>query len=197
MRGTSQAFATERDMKTEVTNLKREIFSLAQFVLLVCLCVTQDAVADTLIVSRDGKEVSLVGEFLFEARDKSILFEGTDGQLHVFTSEQIVDLKKEIEVSPSMDHKALGASLLKDLPKGFKVLHTENYVIAYQTEPAFAKWIAELYEKRLISEFEKFSKRKLRYELSDSKFPLAVVVFGSRPEYDLSLIHISEPTRPY
>ena len=168
-------------MKTEVTILKRCII---KFALLVCLCPTQSVMADTLTVTRDGKEVSLVGEFLFKAQDKSILFQSIDGQLHVFTSEQIVDLNKEIEVAPSMDQKQLGESLLKDLPTGFKVLHTENYVIAYQTEPAFAKWIAELYEKRLISEFEKFSKKKLRYELSDSKFPLAVVVFGSRPEYD-------------
>lgn len=141
--------------------------------------------ADTLIASRDGKEVSLTGELLFEALDKSILFETADGQLHVFAADNIVSVEKEA-APPAMKHEELAKSLLADpkLPQGMKTLATENYVIAYKTEVAFAKWIAKLYEKRLISEFEKFAKNKLQYKLNPAEFPLAIIVFGTRPEYD-------------
>lgn len=168
-------------MKKEVLKLKRMIAGVA---ILASLCFAFPTQADTLIVSRNGENESLTGEVLHEALDKSIVFETTDGQLHIFTAENIVEIKKELDDLPSMNHEELGRSLLADLPSGFKVLHTDNYVIAYKTELDYAKWIAKLYEKRLISEFEKFGKSKLRYPLTDSKFPLAIVVFGSRPEYD-------------
>lgn len=136
------------------------------------------------MISRDGEEVSIVGELLYKALDESILFESTDGQLHVFAADRIVAVNEDAEKLPAMDHDQLGESLLAELPDGFEILTTKNYVIAYKTEAAFAKWIEKLYERRLIPEFEKFAKSKLRYELSDSSFPLAVVVFGSRVEYD-------------
>ena len=152
----------------------------------IALWLVLPSLADTLVVSRDGKEVSIVGQHLYTALDESILFESTDGQLHVFTGEKIVSIEKDVEKLPPMNHEQLGESLLADpaMANGFKILTTENYVIAYKTEAAFAKWIEKLYEKRLIPEFEKFARSKLRYELTDSAFPLAIVVFGSRPEYE-------------
>lgn len=150
--------------------------------LLLLLCGI--SVADTLVVKRDGKQVTIEGEFLLDALDKSILFEATDGQLHIFTADQIVSLDEAVETLPAMDHEQLGKSLLEDLPDGCKILKTDHYVIAYQTEVAFAEWIRDLYEERLVSEFEKFAKKNLKYKLSQSRFPMAIVVFGSRPEYD-------------
>ena len=140
--------------------------------------------ADTLVVSRDDGEATIVGQLLYTAQDKSILFESTDGQLHVYSAEKIVSLEEDAEKLPSMNHKQLGESLLADLPDGFEILTTKNYVIAYKTESAYAKWIEQLYEKRLIPEFEKFARTKLRYKLAAVEFPLAVVVFGTRPEYE-------------
>ena len=150
----------------------------------IALWLVLPSLADTLKVTRDGEEVSIVGQLLYTALDESILFESTDGQLHVFAKEKIVSIEKDAEKLPPMNHEQLGESLLADLNGGFKILTTENYVIAYKTESAFAKWIGKLYEKRLISEFEKFAEKRLRYELTDSSFPLAIVVFGTRPEYE-------------
>jgi hypothetical protein len=170
-------------MKREFSQFKFAIAFFAMVVASYSMAPVKFACGDTLVVKKGGEEVSLVGEFLFEARDKSILFESTDGQLHVFESKEIVDLKKDIEITVPMNHEELGKSLLEELPNGFKLLQTDSYVIAYQTGPGFAKWIADLYEKRLVSKFEDFAKRKLKSRLSDPKFPMAVVVFGSKPEY--------------
>jgi len=142
------------------------------------------ASADKLVVKRDGQEETINGELLYTALDKSILFESTDGQLHIFIADQIVKMDEEVETLPTMDHEKLGKSLLADLPKGFKIHTTRNYVIAYRTEHEIAEWIEDLYEKRLFKEFGRFSKTKLKYGLDVSRFPLPVVVFGSRPEYD-------------
>ena len=143
--------------------------------------------ADTLIVKRDNTQVTIEGDFLMKAQDKSILFEGTDGQLHIFTADEIVDLKETSDELTPLNHEELGESLLAELPDGFKILQTDNYVIAYQTRSDFAEWIGDLYEKRLIDEFKKFAKG-LKYKLVDSRFPMAIVVFGSRPEYDRYVI---------
>ncbi|QEG23664.1 DUF1570 domain-containing protein [Mariniblastus fucicola] len=169
-------------MKQEFFRLKLRVITLA---IAVVVCAASSVVcADTLVIERDGEEVSIEGEFLLEARDKSILFEGTDGQLHIFTADRIVSLDKGVEKTPPMNHDELGQSLLADLPDGFRIHSTKNYVIAYKTELEFAQWIEDLYEKRLFKEFQKFGRTKLRNGLTDSRFPLAVVVFGSRPEYD-------------
>jgi len=93
-------------------NQELSIFKIIALALTLGLCAFQPAFSDTLVVEKDDEEVSLEGELLFKARDKSILFESTDGQLHVFTDEQIVSLEEDIEVTPSMDHLALGKSLL-------------------------------------------------------------------------------------
>ena len=149
-----------------------------------CFCTLASvATADTLIVKRDGKQVTIKGEFLLKALDESILFESTDGQLHIFNADEIVDLDKVDDALPPLDSDQLGESLLEDLPDGFKILKTKRYVIAYQTRSDFAQWIGDLYEKRLVKQFEKFSK-DVKYKLNDSRFPMAIVVFGSRPAYD-------------
>ena len=140
--------------------------------------------ADTVKVKRNGEQITIEGEFLIKAQDESVLFESTDGQLHIFTADEIVELKKADDKLPPLDSKQLGESLLADLPDGFKILETERYVIAYQTRSDFAKWIGDLYEKRLVKQFEKFANKGLKYKLDDPRFPMAIVVFGSRPEYD-------------
>lgn len=167
------------------------VFSLFQHVisgvgLLVCLIGLPCAVvADTLVVDRGaGQRETLVGEVVEEARDKSCLFQTTDGQLEIFAADQIIEKKIEIESVPAMSHRELAKSLLDELPKGFRVLRTKHYVIAYQTEVEYAQWIESLYERRLYKGFEVFARSKLkRYELTDPKFPLVAIVFSSKPEY--------------
>ncbi len=172
----------KQNMLKDSLRLFRKLIALS--VLLCTFCCVMSAQADTLVVLRDGKEVSLQGELLQEAQDKSILFQTTDGQLHIFEAGRIVTREPQIEIAPAMTHEEVGEALLAELPDRFKILQTEHYVIAYQTELAYAKWIGDLYEDRLFPEFKKFAKKKLKYKLKDSKFPLVAVVFGSKPAYE-------------
>lgn len=162
----------------------QRVFFCASF-LLVVGTVLPTAFADTLIVDRGlGKQETLIGEVVEEARDRSCLFQTTDGRLEIFSADQIIEKKIEIETVPAMSRKELASSLLNELPKGFRVLRTKHYVIAYQTEVEYARWVETLYQNRLYPSFEKFARAKLdRYDLADPEFPLVAIVFSSKPEY--------------
>ena len=72
---------------------------------------------------------------------------------------------------------------MEELPEGFKVYRTKHYLIAYQTERVYAKWLAQLYEGRLYKSFEGFWARKKNLPLTEPKYPLVVIVFKSKAEY--------------
>ena len=172
-------------------------FQQTPVALLVCFCLwiglpTWDACAsaDTLqikkpvAVDKANQLETLEGEVLIEAQDGSMLFQERDGRLRVLTSAEV--LTKTIEEIPSepMTKEELGEELLAELPEGFKIHTTEDYVIAYQTERAYAKWIGNLYQGRLKRNFKKFwSKRNFKLEVEEPKFPLVAIIFATRADY--------------
>ena len=75
--------------------------------------------------------------------------------------------------------------MLKELPEGFNIHTTDDYVIAYQTERAYAKWIGNLYQGRLNRHFNKFWRnRKFGLKVEPPKFPLVAVIYATRAEYN-------------
>lgn len=127
---------------------------------------------------------TLSGEVLIEAQDGSLLFQQSNGRLRIVTLEEVAS--KTIEDTPTkpLDKQAIGDRLLDELPDGFKIHTTEDYVIAYQTERSFAKWIGNLYQGRLKRGFKKFwSKRQFKTKVGEPKFPLVAVIFADRHQY--------------
>lgn len=143
--------------------------------------------ADEITIERSGKSIELSGSILIEAQDHSLLFEANDGQLWITKPEEIRVKQPSEEPAAPISQEALEAALLKELPNGFRVLKKKHYVIAYQTELAYAKWIAGLYESRLYPAFEKFWGRK-KVELTDEKYPLVIIIFANKPEYERYVI---------
>ena len=162
--------------------------------LLVLSGTGEQAAADTLqirkpVVTADDEtpkdELETVeGEVLIEALDGSMLFQEMDGKLRILTSSQVANKKLEAVPLKPMTKEQVGQSLLAELPEGFKIHMTDDYVIAYQTERAYAKWIGNLYQGPLKRGFRKFwGKRKFRLEVEDPKFPLVAVIFANREQY--------------
>ncbi len=153
----------------------------------------QQASADTLeirkpaVASNDGAPQQLEtvqGEVLIEAQDGSILFQEMDGALRILTKAEVAAKTIQDEPLPPMTKKQLGASLLADLPEGFKIHTTDDYVIAYQTGRAYAKWIGNLYQGPLNRGFKNFwGKRSFKLEVKEPKFPLVAVIFATREQY--------------
>lgn len=154
------------------------------FVVLAAALFTNSVSADNLRLSISGKQVDLEGEILLEGQDKSLYFLENNGKIWFVKPNQIIkksDVEKE---SPSATKKEIGKQLLKELPAGFRIYQTKHYVIAYQTELAYAKWVASLYESRLYRAFEIFWEKKQRVKIKDPEFPLVAIVFGSKSQYE-------------
>jgi hypothetical protein len=141
-----------------------------------------DVSADTIRIQRNGKTVDVEGEVLIEAQDESLLFQTRNGQLLIVKAEEIQE--KTLVDEPTQPYTAdeIGEQLLEELPDGFRIYKTDQYVIAYQTELQYAKWIGGLYEKRLYKAFRTFWKKK-KFDLEKPAFPFVAIVFKSKEEY--------------
>ena len=145
---------------------------------------TNHSFADELTIIKDGKEIQLSGQILIDQAD-GLFFQSRDGKLWLLKPDQIKNkVAQEVDPKPKSS-KEIGEQLLKELPAGFRIYETKHYVIAYQTELAYVKWVASLYEGRLYRAFDMFWEKKKRVSLSEPKFPLVAVVFGSRAAYQM------------
>jgi len=125
------------------------------------------------------------GEILIEAQDGGVLFRRNDGQLLILQADVIADKVDEVAAAPPLSKKELGKQLLKELPDGFKIHSTRHYVVAYDTERAYAKWIGNLYEGKLKKAFKRFwSNHKFRIKAQEPTVPLVAIVFSNRKAYE-------------
>ena len=170
-------------------------FALAAFLFSLIVIVAESAWAqndaepetapagDRLTLLRDGKEHFLVGDILLEAQDDSLYFIQDNGRIWFVKPEEIKQrVDSDLDAVPA-SFDAMEKSLLEELPEGFKVYRTKHYLIAYQTERVYAKWLAQLYEGRLYKSFEGFWQRKKKLPLEEPKYPLVVIAFKSKAEY--------------
>lgn len=156
-------------------------FALSSCVLVLTMAPAQ---ADHLTLDISGSEIELEGEILIEAVDESLYFRGNDGKIWFVKPEQIKNKVDDEKIVEAISQKELGKKLLSELPPGFRIYETKHYVIAYQNELAYARWIGGLYESRLYRGFEAFWQKKKKVKLQRPKFPLVAIIFGSKAAYD-------------
>ncbi len=126
----------------------------------------------------------LEGEILIEADDGGMLFLQNDGQLKILQPPAIASKTNEDLRSAALPQKDFGQQLLAELPNGFQIHTTRHYVIAYETDRSYAKWIGNLYEGKLKKSFQRFWKnRKFRIKTQEPDFPLAAIIFSNRQSY--------------
>lgn len=129
-------------------------------------------------------EETIQGEILVEGQDGSMLFQELNGRLRVLTGVEVAS--KTVDKTPPkpLDQKQLEEELLAELPEGFNIHTTKDYVIAYQTERSVAKWIGNLYQGRLKRRFKQFwNKPQFKLKVAEPKFPLVAVIFANRQHY--------------
>ena len=143
---------------------------------ILALSVLDTAQSDELVLVRQGSEEKLQGEILEQAQDGSLLFRTLDARLWIIQADEIKSkIDSDDKVVP-LTPKQLGQQLLKELPDGFKIHINGDFVIAYNTERAYAQWIGGLYQ-RLQRGFEKYWQRK-KMKLVDPDHPLAVIILA-------------------
>lgn len=125
------------------------------------------------------------GEVLIRAQDGSLLFERNDGQLLILRDAEIESVEESEEAVEPLDKEAIASQLLAELPEGFKIHETKSYVIAYQTEREYARWIGNLYEGKLNRAFRRFWKnRRFRVTVEEPAWPLVAVIFSTKQQYE-------------
>ena len=158
-----------------VTTLCAAIW-LIHFANAVCL-------SDHLTLEIDGVTHELDGEILIEAQDQSLYFRQDNGKIWFVQPQEIRNRVDEQEVIEPASKEKIAEQLLAELPEGFRIYETKHFVIAYQTELAYARWVGGLYESKLYRGFETFFQKRKKLELSEPEFPLVAIIFGSKAEY--------------
>src|SRR5690606_9657934 len=81
-----------------------------------------------------------------------------------------------------IDAKEAGRRLLAELPPGFAVYRTKNYVIVHNTHDEYVRWVGRSFES-LHRVFHSFF-RNQRWKLKEPEFPLVALVFADRASFD-------------
>ncbi len=155
----------------------------AIFLLLaITLCATRPALGlDHLVLNRDGKTLPLDGRSMIVAEDGSCMFQTRDGVIWLAKADEIVEQSSDDVPFEPYTSKELATRLLAELPTGFDVHDTANYVICYNTSRGYAHWCGALLE-RLHSAFTNFWSRK-GFDLKEPEFPLVACVFVDKGSY--------------
>jgi hypothetical protein len=134
------------------------------------------------VVFRHGEtEREVVGRVEVKAEDGGLLVLSRDGSLWTVEPQQLVEHKTDETPYAPLNKEELAQSVLAELPRGFDVHSTANYIICHNTSKAYAQWCGALFEK-LHRAFLNFWSRK-GLDLHDPPMPLVAVVFADKDSY--------------
>jgi hypothetical protein len=133
------------------------------------------------LVRRGDKQHEVSGRVVITAEDGGILLAAQDGVLWRITQEQIVERRSDERTFVPLGADQAAERLLGELPPGFEVFRTKNFVICHDTSRAYAQWCGGLFE-RLYRAFENFWSNR-GFELRQPEFPLVAVLFADRARY--------------
>lgn len=136
---------------------------------------------DHVVVTRDGGKRPLAGRVIAEAQDGGVVLQTADGVLWPLQPEEFVDRRTDDEAFRALTREEMTNRLLADLPAGFRIHTTANYLIGYNTSLAYAQWCGALYE-RLHRGFQTFWNAR-GVDLKVPEFPLVALVFDSQESY--------------
>jgi len=132
-------------------------------------------------LQREGETIRIEGRLVETAQDGGLLVEGRDGVLWLVPPDELVEHTTDEAAFEPLDAKALADRVLGELPKGFKVHTTANYVILYNTSQPYALWCGSLFE-RLYKAFNGYWTNK-GLELAEPDFPLVAIVFSDKRSF--------------
>lgn len=137
---------------------------------------------DHVAIEQDGRRVELSGRVLTEAADGGLLVEDRAGVLWAAQPTQLVSRSRDETPFRYFSPAELPAQLLAELPQGFRVHTTANYVICYNTSPVYAQWCGALYERLFRAFTNYWGQRGL--ELKRPELPLVAFVFDDQTSYE-------------
>jgi hypothetical protein len=135
----------------------------------------------TVVLERGDEPKQLSGQALIEARDGGMLLKTADGALHTLPGENIRSRKTDSEPLVMFNREQLTAKVLAELPQGFRVHPSKNYIVCYNTTRTYAQWTSSLLE-RLQKAFVTYWKKQ-GCDVKAPEQPMVVLVFGDQASY--------------
>jgi hypothetical protein len=136
------------------------------------------------VVLRETEESearTVVGELIIEASDGGVMLQSDDGHVWTIQPDQIEKRESDESELIPLGEAEIGQRMLAELPQGFKVYQTTNYVIVHNTSDAYVKRVGALFEQLHRSFFSYWKNQ--RWELDEPRFPLVAVVLGDRTTF--------------
>lgn len=127
------------------------------------------------------QQQTVVGEVLREFGDGSLLLLVSDGRLLTLHSDEIVETHPSDQPLAIDTYDQVIEGLRPTLGDGFQFRQSKHYLIAYNTNPAYAEWVGQLFE-RLYRGFYNYWKAR-SVVLQEPRFPLVAIVFSNKASY--------------
>lgn len=158
------------------------LVAACQFLAVVGLAGGTGAYAlDHVVWKHDGRQSTADGQLLTRTQDGGMYLQGTDGSLLGIPADELVKHTTDEEPFAPLDRAELSKRLLAELPAGFEIYTTQNYLICHNTSKAYAQWCGALFEQ-LYRAFTNYWLRK-GLDLEKPEFPLVAIVFADKASY--------------
>lgn len=128
-----------------------------------------------------GVQRTVLGEVLVEAQDGGMLLQGDDGRLWLIQPEYLVDRKTSDAEFVPIDDDEMERRMKKEMPEGFSVYRTANYLIVHNTNEEYARIVGGLFEQLHRSFFAYWKNQ--RWDLPKPKFPLVALVLANKNDF--------------
>ena len=161
-------------------------FGLLAVVLFASAVNSTCACAVETVVFRDKANDSksrrtVVGELLVEAVDGGVMLLADDGRIWTAQPEQIISRKSNDEKLIPITDDQMEKRMLAELPAGFKVYRTTNYLIVHNTNERYVRIVGTKFEQ-LYRAFFNYWKNK-RWKLPQPRFPLVALVLADKDDF--------------
>ncbi len=142
---------------------------------------TESAALESITFSKDSVEQTIRGQVVVQAKDGGVLLEDRSGTLWTVKADQLKAREATGGQFKLFSKEERIAALKPELGEGFSTLATKHYLIAYNTDPAYAEWCSELLERFYAGYFAYWKKLKLDLHEPDSL--LTVIIFRNKDEF--------------
>ena len=124
---------------------------------------------------------SVVGEILVEAVDGGLMLQSDDGRIWSIQPDQMIDRTSNDKMLVPVSANEMERRMLSELPDGFRVFRTHDYVIVHNTTNDYVRKVGTLFQQ-LHRGFFTYWKNQ-RWELPEPRFPMVALVFATREDF--------------
>ncbi|MEP0062862.1 MAG: DUF1570 domain-containing protein [Rhodopirellula bahusiensis] len=125
-------------------------------------------------------ERTIDAEILVEAADGGVLARCDAGKLWTIQPDMIVQRTKQ-PAGPPIDQETMARRMLDELPKGFQVYRTANYLLLHQGNEAYARDCGVLFEQLHRGFFTYWKNQHV--DLEEPRYPLVALVLANHDEF--------------